>query len=193
MPDQSFLDQLYAEHQRSLLAYVLKLTGDHAQAEDVVQETLLRAWSNPEIVINGKGSVRGWLLTVARHIVIDGARARAARPEEVGEVAYQPPTTPDHAEQVVESSYVAEVLDQLPPEHRAVLTRVYLQDDTAKEAAAALGIPEGTAKSRIYYGLRALRDHLTRPSGGSEDARSPIRGRNRCSESRVSTDAERRK
>src|SRR5882724_2910718 len=85
--DEALVRSLYEEHGRSLLAYATRLTGDHAAAEDVVQETLVRAWRHADDLENGKGSVRGWLLTVARNIVVDRARARASRPQEVEEPA----------------------------------------------------------------------------------------------------------
>ena len=89
--DEALVRALYAEHGRALLAYATRLTGDRAAAEDVVQETLVRAWKHPEVLVNEKGSVRGWLFTVVRNLVTDRTRARAARPIEVAES----PATPD--------------------------------------------------------------------------------------------------
>lgn len=103
---EELIRSLYAEHGRSLLAYATRLTGDRAAAEDVVQETLLRAWKHSDDLIEGKGSVRGWLLTVARNIVTDRARARAVRPAEVAEVEDRPPVERDHSESVVNSMVV---------------------------------------------------------------------------------------
>lgn len=75
---------LYREHAGPLLAYVLRLVaGDRQRAEDVVQETLIRAWKNAGQLNRATGSVRPWLVTVARRIVIDGHRSRQARPQEV--------------------------------------------------------------------------------------------------------------
>src|SRR4051812_575061 len=83
--------QLYAEHAGMLLGYTRRLLGgDTARAEDVVQETLLRAWRHPEVLERSERhgtSIRGWLVTVARNIVIDTERARRSRPREVAEVA----------------------------------------------------------------------------------------------------------
>ncbi|GAA3395245.1 sigma-70 family RNA polymerase sigma factor [Cryptosporangium minutisporangium] len=156
--NEALIRSLFAEHGRALLAYVTRLTEDRALAEDIVQETILRAWRNPEVMVNGKGSVRGWLLTVARNIVIDQSRARAARPAEVPEVPYKPPVARDHADHVVNQMVVMDALEQLPVEHRDVLIQIYLKGRTIKEAADALGVPVGTVKSRTFYALRTLRD-----------------------------------
>ena len=155
--DEVLVRTLYTEHGRALLAYATRLTGDHAAGEDVVQETLLRAWRNPEILVNGRGSVRGWLLTVVRNIVIDRYRARAARPAEVAETPGRPPVQPDHANQVTTATVVLDALDRLSPDHRTVLQQIYLNDRSVADAAASLGIPPGTVKSRAHHALRALR------------------------------------
>lgn len=121
--DEALIRALYEEHGRALLAYAQRLTGDRGAAEDVVQETLVRAWKNPDSLVNGKGSVRGWLLTVARNIITDRYRAKAARPTEVAESPGRPPVEKDHADAVVDSMLVMEALDRLSPDHRDVLKR----------------------------------------------------------------------
>ena len=162
---------LYEEHGRSVLAYATRLTGDRAAAEDVAQETFLRAWKNEAKLLEGRGSVRGWLLTVARNIVTDRARARAARPTEVAEVPDRPPVDADHSEAVVNSMIVLDALDQLSPEHREVLVELYYKGRTVTQAAAALGVPAGTVKSRSHYALRALRAVMADPEPGTKVAR----------------------
>src|SRR5690606_29160291 len=97
--DEDFLRSLYQEHGRSLLAYATRLTDDRFAAEDVVQETLLRAWRNADRLA-GSDAVRAWLLTVARNIVVDRIRARSARPREIAESAMTTPVTGDHGDQV---------------------------------------------------------------------------------------------
>ncbi len=78
----ALMQQLHDEHAAALWGYCLRLTGhDRARAEDVVQETLLRAWRNRDVLDNPPPAVRGWLFTVARNIVIDEWRSRRARSE----------------------------------------------------------------------------------------------------------------
>jgi RNA polymerase sigma-70 factor (ECF subfamily) len=166
---EDLVRQLYAEHGRSLLAYATRLTGDRAAAEDVVQETLVRAWKHADDLENGKGSVRGWLLTVARNIIVDRARARSSRPQEVEEPAESPAVQRDHAQTVVDSMAVLGAMDGLSPEHREVLVEIYYRGRTVAEAAESLGIAPGTVKSRSYYALRALRAVMS--GTGTEVAR----------------------
>jgi RNA polymerase sigma-70 factor (ECF subfamily) len=126
----------------------------------IVQETLIRAWRHPDVLTNGKGSARGWLLTVVRNLVTDRYRAKAARPQEVAENPDAPPMVRDHADSVVASVTVMAALDELSDDHRGVLDQIYFKGRSLGEAATALGIPAGTVKSRSYYALRALRQAL---------------------------------
>jgi len=155
--DEALIRTLYAEHGRALLVYVTRVTGDRHQAEDIVQETLVRAWRNAASLTPERGSVRGWLLRVARNIIIDRHRARQSRPTEVEESATEPPDDRNESDQVLDTLYMLDALGNLKLEHRAVLVEVYYRGRTLAEAADVLGVPVGTVKSRIYYALRALR------------------------------------
>jgi RNA polymerase sigma-70 factor (ECF subfamily) len=159
--DEALVRSLYSEHGRSLLAYATRLTGNRANAEDVVQETLLRAWKHSEVIVNQKGSVRGWLLTVARNIVTDRVRAKSARPTEVAESPATGPVAGDHADAVVNSMLVLDALHHLSPDHRQVLVELYYRGRSVSEAAEILGVPPGTVKSRSYYALRAMRSVIS--------------------------------
>ena len=162
---EALIAAVYREHGRAMLAYATRLLGDRAAAEDVVQEALIRAWRHPEVLTNGKGSIRGWLLTVIRNLVTDRQRARAARPTEVAETAgttADAGVERDHADRVVASVTVLEALEGLSDDHRGVLDQLYFQGRSLGETASVLGIPAGTVKSRTYYALRALRRSMNR-------------------------------
>ncbi len=154
----ALLERLHDEHGPALWAYCLRLTGhDQARAEDVAQETLVRAWRNVRRLDEEEGSVRAWLFTVARNIVIDEWRSRHARNElSVGEVPEEVGTD-DVTDRLLTSWVVAEALSTLSREHRAVLLECYFRGASVAEAARRLEIPEGTVKSRTHYALRALR------------------------------------
>lgn len=154
------LAALQREHGRPLFALLLRLCdGDRQRAEDLVQETLVRAWQHPEALrADDFESVRPWLMTVGRRLAIDARRARQARPAEVGDAILENARVcADHAERSAATLDVRDAVKTLTPEHREVLVLVYFQGASVAEAATALGIPPGTVKSRAYYALRALR------------------------------------
>ncbi len=151
------LRALYDEHAPVLLAYALRLTdGDRTRAEDIVQETLLRAWRNLDRLDVRAGPVRPWLFTVAQRLAIDAHRARRARPPEVGDAALAAVPALDQVEGTLDRIIVTDALGSLSQEHRAVIVETYYRGRTVAQAAAVLGIPPGTVKSRCYYALRAL-------------------------------------
>jgi RNA polymerase sigma-70 factor, ECF subfamily len=155
MTTDGLVDELYAEHAAALHAYAQRLlAGDRFQAEDVVQETFLRAWRHADRLRSG--TARAWLFTVARRIVIDRHRRREAEPTE----RRSPPGASDDLEDALLSWDVAAAFRTLSAEHRAVLLEIHYRDRSVAEAARALGIPEGTVKSRTYYALHALRRAL---------------------------------
>lgn len=162
--ERQFMQALHDEHAAALWAFAVRLTGgDRQAAEDVVQETLLRAWRNPNspaFTAEQAGAARGWLYTVARRIVIDEWRARSARPERL--VSEVPEAgVPDSTDALIESRLIADALQRISPDHRAVLLELFYRRSTVREAAVRLNIAEGTVKSRSHYALRALKLALT--------------------------------
>lgn len=155
--DAAFLRALSAEHGEALLAYATRLTGDHGRAEDVVQETLLRAWRNVRQLTADDRSLRPWLFTVAAHLATDQQRARRARPAEVGPEPLGTAAAPDELNRALEAWQIADALSTLSVEHRQVLVETYYRGRSVAETATVLGVPPGTVKSRCFYALRALR------------------------------------
>jgi RNA polymerase sigma-70 factor, ECF subfamily len=161
-------DQLRALHDRhghALWSYAVGLTGgDHGKAQDVVQETLLRAGRNLAGLDQSGGSARGWLFTVAKRIVIDDWRAASRRPE-VSTDRVPEQAVADTAQQTVDRHLVHSALRTLSTEHRQVLFECYFRDASVAEAATTLGVPAGTVKSRTHYALHALRQAIDAMGG----------------------------
>jgi RNA polymerase sigma-70 factor (ECF subfamily) len=165
-PESDQLRALHDQHAHALWSYVVGLTGgDRSKAQDVVQETLLRAWRNRAGLEQVAGSGRrGWLFTVAKRIVIDDWRA-ASRGAAVVTDQVPEQSVEDAAQQTVDRQLVLSALRTLSIEHRQVLFECYFRDASVTEAAETLGVPAGTVKSRTHYALHALR-HAIDAMGG---------------------------
>jgi RNA polymerase sigma-70 factor (ECF subfamily) len=152
-------DLLYRLHARPLFRYLLRLTlGDRREAEDYLQDTFLRTWRWLQEHTVDPQVMRPWLYTVARRIVIDGVRAKQARPTEVSAADLNLLSRPDNdIEKLIQVHALRSAMLSLSPEHRATLIEIFYHERTAKQAAEILGVPEGTVKSRAYYAVQALR------------------------------------
>jgi RNA polymerase sigma-70 factor, ECF subfamily len=150
------LGALYDAHAAPVWRYVVSLTGDHAGADDVVQETLLRAWRTPRIMADDPAATRSWLMRVARNLVIDEARSARRRHEQpVADLPDRP--RQDDTDALFDALLIEDALAALSADHRAVIVTAYYGGRSVAQAAVELGIAEGTVKSRLHYGLRALR------------------------------------
>jgi RNA polymerase sigma-70 factor, ECF subfamily len=155
--DAVWVRLLYEEHAAPLWRYAVRLTGDRARAEDVVQETLVRAWQHAQVADDSERSVRAWLFTVARNLIADERRSSRFR-KEVSSLDGAPESAgADEVGTALDRVLIADALAQLSSEHRAVVWRSYYMGWTTKEIADDLDIPDGTAKSRLHNALRALR------------------------------------
>jgi RNA polymerase sigma-70 factor, ECF subfamily len=163
--DAELLRALHDEHAHALWSYLVGLTGgDRRKAQDIVQETLLRAWRNPAVLGWTGRCRRGWLFTVAKRIVIDEWRSTSRRPEVLTDQVPEQ-TVEDTAQHSVDRQLVRAALRTLSTEHRQVLLECYFRGASVAQAAQTLRVPPGTIKSRTHYALHALRQALDAMGG----------------------------
>jgi RNA polymerase sigma-70 factor (ECF subfamily) len=152
----------YTAHGPELYRFLLRGLGDPGAAQDVVQETFLRAWRSAERYDPVLASLRVWLFAIARNAMVDHARAAGVRPwhstlVDPPAVEASAPTVDDPTEALVRSWVVEEALLRLTPEHRTALVETQLKERPYGEVAGDLGVPVGTLRSRVFYALKALR------------------------------------
>jgi RNA polymerase sigma-70 factor (ECF subfamily) len=167
------MNELWRIHGTVLMRFALKLTlGDTHRAQDIVQETLLRAWRHPEVVDGRAEAIRSWLFTVTRHVAIDMWRTQSRHDDIIEQQPTDRPYPVEPIEQAMTAMHVRGALAQLTPEHRQIIVEVYYLGRSVTEIARLLNIPEGTVKSRTYYGLRHLR-RLLSDAFGEQAERTP--------------------
>jgi RNA polymerase sigma-70 factor (ECF subfamily) len=153
--DEHGLRVAFLSHGGELYGYARRSLGDNGAAEDVVQETFIRAWRARERFDSNLGTLRTWLFTIARRVVIDHARSRAIR--RTDPLPVDAAMADDEVERAMTGWQVEEAMRRLRPEHRQVLVETYYRGRSGRDVAEALGIPEGTVRSRLFYALRTLR------------------------------------
>jgi RNA polymerase sigma-70 factor (ECF subfamily) len=168
LPDAA-LRAAYDAHGAELYRFARRALGDDGQAEDAVQEAFVRAWRASARYDPARASQRTWLFAILRNVVIDQARARRSRPGLSAEASSVEDEVEPHddVERALVIWQVEAALATLAEDHRRVLVEVHWQGRPYADVAADLGIPEGTVKSRVYYGLRAMREALE--AGGWRD------------------------
>jgi RNA polymerase sigma-70 factor, ECF subfamily len=158
-PDAA-IRELYSHYAKALHGYVEQFCPDQASADDIVQETFIRAWRHlPQLSADDR-PIRPWLFRVARNLLIDANRAAQARPMTVpGQLAGEVGTD-SGLEEILDRQLVSAALAHLSPAHQSVLVETFYRGGTMATVARELGIPHGTARSRLHYALDAMRQHL---------------------------------
>jgi RNA polymerase sigma-70 factor, ECF subfamily len=152
--------RLYSCHAEALHGYVRRFCPDRASADDIVQETFIRAWRHlPQLTADDR-PIRPWLFRVARNLLTDADRAARARPITVPASSAEEEGDDSGLGQVLDRQLVCGALQRLSPAHRSVLVETFYHGSTTATVARQLGIPHGTARSRLHYALHALRQHL---------------------------------
>lgn len=148
----------YDAHSRALFGFAINALRDRQLAEDCVQETFLRAWRARDRYDGDRATARTWLFAIERNVIVDVQRSqqrlpRTAPPEAVEHV-------PAESVDTLERLRMAEALAKLTPEHRGVIVAVHLDGQSYAELSAASGVPIATLRTRAFYALRALREHI---------------------------------
>lgn len=167
--DASAVGELYDRHARVLFSFIRRIVRHHGDAEDVLQDVLLRVWDNADRYDPGLGPPIGWLVRIARNRAIDQRRARDVRPGQQGgsdllpAVAASPAHAPcpeQSAANEEEHRAVLLAFRRLPTEQRELIDAAFFGGYTHTELASRFGVPLGTVKTRIRTGVFALRRHL---------------------------------
>lgn len=158
--DPAALVTAYGAHRAAAYSLVYKVLGDAQAAEDAVQDAFLKLWTGAAQFDPSRGSMRGLLLTIARHTSIDVIRRRARRQQ--AESAYCVGATyvtdgPEHeTERADEARRVRDALLTLPGTQRRAIEMAYFAGLTRREIADSSSVPAGTVKSRMRLGMRKL-------------------------------------
>jgi len=160
--DDAAMQDLYAAYGQRLYAYAWRLTGDPAQAEDVVQDTLVVVWKSIR-KFRGEGRLLAWLLGIVHHLALKSLRHRSQpiTPELEETLPARLPSPEQQAEQTAQAELLRAGLDRLSLNHRAVLELVFYQGLNLEEVAAVCRVPLGTVKSRLSHARRSLRSVLS--------------------------------
>jgi len=168
--DRTALESLYDYHAAAVLGISLKIIGDRAAAEDVLQETFWRVWQSAVTYQSQRGSFTGWLFRIARNLAIDAYRRRSVRPQTIIETADANPIldqlpdpdmdVEDQAQSNLKAQQVRNALTTLSREQRQVIEMAYFYGMTRQEIAEATGEALGTIHTRARLGLQKLRKKL---------------------------------
>jgi RNA polymerase sigma-70 factor (ECF subfamily) len=163
LPDAA-LRAVYDAHGAELYRFARRSLGDAGLAEEAVQEAFVRAWRAADRYDPARASQRTWLFAILRNVVIDLVRARRVRPPlaEPASDGHEAggPEGEDSIDRMLTVWQVEAALAELAVDHRRALVEVHWRGRPYADVALELGVPEGTVKSRVYYGLRAMRDAL---------------------------------
>ena len=170
------LEELYDRYKTMAYSIAYRITNDVTLAEDVVQDAFLGAWRNAARYLEGRGSVKTWLLSIVHHRAIDAIRRRRPTTQlpEREEVPPASLTLPDVWTEVsasLDAEVVRGALAVLSDVQREAIELAYFGGLTQQEIAARTGTPLGTIKSRMRLGLLAMRRSLTVDDGPSRETR----------------------
>lgn len=161
--DESALGELYDTYAPFVHALARRIIGDGEAAEDVVQEVFVTLWQQPDRFDPARGTMRAFLGTLTHRRSVDLIRreeARRRREDRTHAVPEPVAGVDEHAMRSATGELVRAALDTLPPAQRECLELAYFGGHTYRQVADLLGIPEGTAKSRLRLALARIAEVL---------------------------------
>jgi RNA polymerase sigma factor (sigma-70 family) len=161
--DETALGELYDELAGFVFGLALRVIGDKQAAEDVTQDIFVAIWEDPGRFDATRGTLRGFIGTMTHRRSVDVIRREEARRRRETKTSMDPRPVPDLAEtalQTYTSGKVRDAVALLPDPQRRALELAYFQGHTYRQVADILGIPEGTAKSRLRLGLQRIAELL---------------------------------
>jgi RNA polymerase sigma factor (sigma-70 family) len=159
--DETALAELYDRYAPVVLGVALRVTGDHGAAEEVAQEVFADAWRSADRFDAGRGGWQGWLATVAHRRGVDWVRAESARRRHAVQAVPEPAASAEDTAVAAElARRVRQAVAALPEPHRECVRLAYYEGRSVRELAAALGVPEGTVKTRLRAARLRLADRL---------------------------------
>jgi len=166
--DDTALREVYDQYASFVYGLAARVIGDPRAAEDVSQDVFVAFWERPGAFDPERGSLRTWLGTLTHRRSVDYVRreeARRRRSEREASRAVPAPDVEEMATALLAAERVRAALDVLPAEQRRAIQLAYFGGKTYREVAEILGIPEGTAKSRLRLALRRIADALEAEGG----------------------------
>jgi len=154
--DEASLREAFLAHGGELFGFARRSLSSPESAEDVVQETFSRAWRSRARFDSTLGSLRTWLFTIERRVILDVSTREMKKRTFPLEQGYEP-SSEDHVEKAMLGWQMESALERLDLEHRMVVTELYFNGRSGKEVAELFGLAEGTVRSRAFYALRMLR------------------------------------
>lgn len=162
--DPTALGEIYDLHAPFVLSLAQRVVRDRTAAEDVTQEVFVTLWNQPERFDPCRGSLRAFLGTLTHRRAVDLVRREESRRRRETRVAVEPTIPNDIDEGIIRSAttrVVREAVALLPPAQREAIELAWFEGRTYREVAEVLGIPEGTAKSRLRLALARIAEALS--------------------------------
>ncbi len=167
--DTSAFEALYDRYSSTLYALLLRILANPEDAQEVLQEAFVKAWTNAKMFDASRGSEVAWLISIARSRGIDRLRSRRIRSDRENDAGreisihssfVESTTGADKAVQSQEGRAVRSALAELPEAQRVALELAYFEGMSQSEIAEKLGEPLGTIKTRMQLGMKKLRERL---------------------------------